>query len=171
VTLRCKGETIGWEGLRGYVKNWNLQGCSPHLCQLRTDGLALASKYWMYRSHTGVYGPSEPSSYWPIDTWLYPHYFIGWHKREIGYGPVDRSVDVLWIVLVVLFLRSSGPTQLCWWLCERLPHVDHMRYVWSWILCGPSVKSVWHVDRVFPCRVYINLNCHDYYIWVITYLW
>jgi hypothetical protein len=29
---------------------------TPHLCPLRTDGLAPVSKYWMYWSHTGVMG-------------------------------------------------------------------------------------------------------------------
>jgi hypothetical protein len=28
-----------------YVKSRYLQGCSPHLCRLRTDGLAPTSKY------------------------------------------------------------------------------------------------------------------------------
>jgi hypothetical protein len=28
-----------------YVANRHLQGCSPHLCRLRTDGLAPVSKY------------------------------------------------------------------------------------------------------------------------------
>jgi hypothetical protein len=27
----------------------------------------------------------------------------------IGWGPVDRSADVLWIGMRALFLRSSGP--------------------------------------------------------------
>jgi hypothetical protein len=40
-----------------FVKSWHLQGCSPHLCRLRTDGLAPASKYWTYRSHAGDMGP------------------------------------------------------------------------------------------------------------------
>jgi hypothetical protein len=34
-----------------------LQGCSPRLCRLRTDGLAPMSKYWTYRSHDDVMGP------------------------------------------------------------------------------------------------------------------
>jgi hypothetical protein len=39
-----------WRQLAGnvgewYVASWHLQGCSPHLCRLRTDGLAPASKY------------------------------------------------------------------------------------------------------------------------------
>jgi hypothetical protein len=40
----------------------HLQGCSPCLCRLRTDRLATASKYWTYRSHDSVYGPSKSSS-------------------------------------------------------------------------------------------------------------
>jgi hypothetical protein len=46
-----------------YVASRHLQGCSPRLCRLRTDGLASANKYWTYWSHAGVYGPSKPSSY------------------------------------------------------------------------------------------------------------
>jgi hypothetical protein len=34
-----------------------LGGCSPRLCQLRTNGLILVSKYWTYRSHIGDMGP------------------------------------------------------------------------------------------------------------------
>jgi hypothetical protein len=39
-----------WKLLVGKVGEWfvesrHLQGCSPRLCRLRTDGLALASKY------------------------------------------------------------------------------------------------------------------------------
>jgi hypothetical protein len=43
--LSWKVETIGWEGRRVDVVSRHLQGCIPRLCQLRTDGLAPASKY------------------------------------------------------------------------------------------------------------------------------
>jgi hypothetical protein len=33
-----------------YVESRHLQSCSPHLSQLRTDGLTPTSKYWTYRS-------------------------------------------------------------------------------------------------------------------------
>jgi hypothetical protein len=158
-----------------YVESRHLQGCSPRLCQLRTP----VSKYWTYRSHTGIYGPSKPSSWLPSDAWLCPHYFIGWLGRETGYGPADRSAGVLWIVSGALFLGSSGPTQLCWWLCERLLYVDHVRYVWSWTIHGLSVESVWcvgrifpcrvYIDSIFPCRMYINSNRRDSKIWVTTF--
>jgi hypothetical protein len=39
------------------VESRHLQGCSPRLCWLRTDGLALTSKYWTYRSHARNMGP------------------------------------------------------------------------------------------------------------------
>jgi hypothetical protein len=34
-------------------------------------------------------------------------------REKLGYGPVDRSAGVLWIVSGALFLGSSGPAQLC----------------------------------------------------------
>jgi hypothetical protein len=33
--------------------------------------------------------------------------------------------------------------------------------VWSGTIRESSMKSVWHVDRVFSYRVYINLNRRD----------
>jgi hypothetical protein len=47
---------------------------------------------------------------------------------------------------------------------ERLLYMDHMRYVWSRDIHRPSVKSVWRVDQVFPCRVYNNLNHRNFQI-------
>jgi hypothetical protein len=36
-----------------------------------------------------------------------PPCFIGWLGREAGYGPVDRSTGVLWIVSGALFSREQ----------------------------------------------------------------
>jgi hypothetical protein len=33
--------------------------------------------------------------------------------------------------------------------------------VWSGTLRESSMESVWHVDRVFPCMVYIDSNHRD----------
>jgi hypothetical protein len=41
------------------------------------------------------------------------HCFISWLVRETEYGPVDQSAGVLWIVLEVIFLRSSDFVKLC----------------------------------------------------------
>jgi hypothetical protein len=38
------GPTTG-KGGESDVESQDLQGCSPHLCWLRTDGLVLVSKY------------------------------------------------------------------------------------------------------------------------------
>jgi hypothetical protein len=40
---------------------------------------------------------------------------------------------------------------------ERLPTWT-MGDVWSRTIHESSVESVWCVDQVFPCRVYIDLN-------------
>jgi hypothetical protein len=37
-----------------------------------------------------------------------PPCFITWLEREVGYGPADRSADVLLIMSGALFLRSGG---------------------------------------------------------------
>jgi hypothetical protein len=117
-----------------------------------------------------VYEPSKPSSLPSTDVWLCLHCFIGWLGREIRNGHTDRSAGVLWIASGALFLGSSGPDQLCWWLRERLLYVDHVRYIWSRVIRGPSMESVWRVGRGFPYRVYINSNCRDSQIWVTTCL-
>jgi hypothetical protein len=44
---------------------------------------------------------------------------------------------------------------------ERLLYTDHMRRVWLRAICGLSMESVWCVDQVFPCRVYIDSNLLD----------
>jgi hypothetical protein len=41
----------------GDVASRHLQGCSPHLCRLRTVQLAPVNKYWTYRSHAGDMSP------------------------------------------------------------------------------------------------------------------
>jgi hypothetical protein len=43
---------------------------------------------------------------------------------------------------------------------ERLP-MRTIGDVWSGTIRESSVESVWHIDRVFPCRMYIDLNRRD----------
>jgi hypothetical protein len=42
--MESGGSSVGKDGEYN-VASWHLQGCSPCLCQLRTDGLAPMSKY------------------------------------------------------------------------------------------------------------------------------
>jgi hypothetical protein len=148
----------------------HLQGCSPCLCRLRTVRLTPMSKYWTYRSHAGDMGPVNlVASCWWMFGFL--HYFINWLGRETGYGPMDQSAGVLGIVSGALFLGSSDSVQLCRWLVEGC-HVQgpptgsvHRAYV-DWY-----GKHTCHVDRVFPCRVYIDSNHRDSRIWVTACSW
>jgi uncharacterized membrane protein YqaE (UPF0057 family) len=117
------------------------------------------------------YVPSKPSSRPLIDAWLCPHCFIGWLGREAGYIPTDRSANALWIVSGALFLGSSGPAQLCWWLVKDY----HIRGSPTGSVCRVYVD--WHgkrtcrVGQVFPCRVCIDSNHYDSWIWVTDCSW
>jgi hypothetical protein len=77
---------------------------------------------------------------------------------------MDRSADVLGIMSGASFLRSSGIRPNLSATRERLPCVDHMRYVWSGTIHGLSVGCMWRVGRVFSYRVYIDLNNRDFQI-------
>jgi hypothetical protein len=74
---------------------------------------------------------------------------------------VDRSAGVLEIVSGALFLESCGICPNLSVTHERLLCDDLVRYVWSGTIRGLSVGCVWRVGRVFPCRVYIDLNRRD----------
>jgi hypothetical protein len=43
---------------------------------------------------------------------------------------------------------------------ERLP-IQTIGDIWSKTIRESSVESVWSVDQVFPCRVYIDSNRRD----------
>jgi hypothetical protein len=91
------GSVEHWEGNGGksVVAILRFLCGSPSLCWLRTEGLVPMGKYLTYRSHAGVYGPSKPCTWLLTDAWLCPHYFIGWLRRETGYGPTYRSTGML----------------------------------------------------------------------------
>jgi hypothetical protein len=152
-----------------YVESRHLHGCSPRLSWLRTDGLTPASKYWTYRSHAGIYGPSKPNSRLSTDVCLSPllHWLAQKRSWVRNHGSVSRCA----------MNYVGSPFSWEQWLCptlsttrEGLLCIDHVRYVWSWTIHGLSVKNVWCVGRVFPCSVYIDSNRRDSQIWVTAYL-
>jgi hypothetical protein len=169
-----EGPSVGKDG-ECDAKSWHLQGCSPCLHRLRNDELAPVSKYWTYWPHTGVMGPVSlvAGCQQRIN---FPHCFIGCCGREAGYEPIDRLAIVLWIGSRALLLRGSGSVQHYWWLRERLLYMDYVRYVQSRAIHRPSVESMWHVGRVFLCRVYIDWIAatlrYEYrlFVVVITYI-
>jgi hypothetical protein len=89
------------------------------------------------------------------------YYFIGWLRRETGYGSMDRSANVVWIVSGALFLGSRDSVQLCRWLVEGyhirgLPAGSVRQTYVDW--CG---KRTCRVGQVSPCKVYIDSNRRD----------
>jgi hypothetical protein len=89
------------------------------------------------------------------------HCFIGWLGRETGFGPTDRSAGVLGIVSGALFLGSSDSVQLYRWLVEgchvRGPPTGSVRRAYmDW-----RGKRMCRVGRIFPYRMYIDLNRRD----------
>jgi hypothetical protein len=146
------------------VASQHLQGFSHCLCRLRTDGLTPTSKYWTYRSYAGDICPislvahcQEVLGLSTLVQWLCWRRNLGGSHRPLSWA--ERWSREQCIHPTLLMTR------------ERLLYVDYIRYVWSRTIRGPSMKSVWRVDWVFPCMVYINSNRRDSRIWVIIYLW
>jgi hypothetical protein len=156
-----EGPSVGKVG-EWNVESWHLQGCSPCLCWLRTDGLALASKYWTYWSHTGVMGLVSWGSC--VTTWskpLSPTPRLSWgRKNEVTWD--DGRASLSWSPRLLLCV---GACFILVETSERLPTWT-TGDVWSGPIRESSMESVWHVDGVFPCMVYIDSNRRNSRIWV-----
>jgi hypothetical protein len=139
---------------------------SPRLCRLRTEGLVPVSKYWTYRSHAGDMGPVSlvACHRQKLGLSLLLHW-LAWKRNWVRtHGLVSRRAEPF-------FSGAVGSVQIYRWL-EKGYHVR-----------GLPVGSVrrtyvdWHgkrtcrVDQVFSCRVYINSNHCDSWIWVTACSW
>jgi hypothetical protein len=143
---------------------------SPCLCRLRTEGLVPVSKFWTYRSHAGVYGPSKPSSLSSTDVWLKPTTSLVGLGEKLRWVP--RTTQPSWeVVSGALFLESSSISPTLLMTHKRLLYMDHVRYVWSRAIHGLSVECVWRIGRVFLYMVYIDSNHCDSWIWVTACSW
>jgi hypothetical protein len=149
---------------------WFLCG-SPHLCQLRTEGLAPVSKYWTYRSLAGVYGPSDHSNWLLADVWFFPTASLPTVGETLGMDPqIDQSVccglcrEPFFSGAVDLFKSVDNCVKGCH---VRGPPIGsvHRAYVES------RGKHTCYVGRVFPYRVYIDSNRRDSQIWVTACSW
>jgi hypothetical protein len=77
MALRWKVETASWEW-RGVVCGKSAPPrLQPPPMSIRDRWVAPASKYWTYRSHAGIYGPSKPSSR---------------HQQMLGFVPTASMV-------------------------------------------------------------------------------
>jgi hypothetical protein len=140
-----------WRQLVGKVREWyvvsrHLQGCSVLLCRLRTDELASVRKYWTYRSHVGVYGPSEPSNLPSIERGFTPTASMAGSGEKLSTNPhIGRSSccglcrEPFFLGAVALSIAVDDGTKVCYmwttWDTYGLgPYVD-----WAWKSCGVLV--------------------------------
>jgi hypothetical protein len=108
-----------------------------------------------------VYGPSKPSSLLLTEAWLKSTTSLAVRGEKLGGDPQIGQPACWGYSRESLFLGSNGIRPYLLVTHERLLYVDHVRYVWSRIIHGTSVESVWHAGQIFPYRVYINSNHRD----------
>jgi hypothetical protein len=121
--LRWKMKIVGCKGQEWYMTSRHLQGCSPHLCRLRTDGFALVSKFWTYRSHSGDMGPVSlvagcqlKLAFSPLLQWLIQE--RSWVRT---YGSLSRARGCV-----------GSPSSRGQWICSNL-----LTTSWIVAICGP----------------------------------
>jgi hypothetical protein len=144
VKLETGREPLGgkWRPSVGKVREWyvesrHLQSCSPHLCQLRTDELAPVSKYWTYWSHTGIYGPSKPSSWSPIGAWLMLTASLVGKGEKLGTDTRIGQPACYGLCREPFFSGAIGSVQICRCLTKGL-------YMWTtWDTYGPRPYADW----------------------------
>jgi hypothetical protein len=118
----------------------------PHLCQLRTDGLAPAIKYWTYWWHTGDMCPINWCSLFVNECLAFSTASMVVRGRETRWGPTDWSADVLGCSREFLFLESSDFVQWYGWLTKGY----HVRG----LLAGSVQVAYVHWREKRTCHVY-----------------
>jgi hypothetical protein len=135
--LRWKVKIVSWEGQGVVCGSWHLQGCSPRLYWLKTDGLTLVSKYSTYRSHAGIYGPSKPSSLSPTVAWLTPTASLVGLGEKLGTDPRVGQPVCFGLCLEPFFSGVVGSIQIC----RRLTKGCYMWIMWD--MYGPGPYADW----------------------------
>jgi hypothetical protein len=107
-----------------YVANRHLQGGSPHLCRLRTNGLTPTSKYWMYWSHVGDMGPIS---------------LVVGYQQKLDFSPLLHGLlwERSWVWTCRTVSRHAvdcvgSPSSQVQWICSNL-----LMTVWKVAMCGP----------------------------------
>jgi hypothetical protein len=136
-------------------------------------------KYWCVGAREQVlnvpiacwwYVPGKPSSLLSTNVWLKciaSMVMLGEKLRR-----VPRTTQRGWEVESgVLFFRSSESVQLCWVSVKnyhvRGPPIGSVRRTYmDW-----RGKRMCRVGWIFPCRVYIDSNHRDSWIWVTACSW
>jgi hypothetical protein len=144
-----KGPSVRRSG-ESDVESWYLQGCSPRLCQLSTDGLVSVSKYWTYWSHAEDMCPVNWCSIFFNRGWLKCTASMVVRREKLGGGPSDQLVDVLGIMSRALFLGSSEFIQLCCVHAKGCHARDRRHEPYGWRMRTTRGKRICHVGQVSP---------------------
>jgi hypothetical protein len=92
-------------------------------------------------------GTSKPSSLPSTDAWLKPTALMAVLGEKLRWVPWATQPG--WEVeSEALFLESSSIHPMLLMTRKMLLYADHVRDVWSRAIRGPSMRCVWHVDRV-----------------------
>jgi hypothetical protein len=117
------------------MESRRLQGCNPRLCQLRTDVLAPASKYWTYRSHAGDMGPVSLVAGWQHQLVFFPlpHWLL-WERSWVRTHGSDgrRAVDCV-----------RSPSSHGQWICTN-PLTTSWKVAMCW---SREIRMVWDHTR------------------------
>jgi hypothetical protein len=147
-----------------YVESQHLQGCSPHLCRLRTDGLALASKYWTCRSHAGDMGHGKSSSWLPTKNCLFPTASLAIMGEKMGMDPRIRrssSCRLCWEPFFsgeVDLYKSVDNFMKGWYMWTTWDMYGQWSYAdWAWKACGVLVELMSLI--VIDVMLLNALNC------------
>jgi hypothetical protein len=128
------------------MESRHLQGCSPCLSRLRTDGLTPASKYWTYRSHAGAYVPSKPSNLPSTEGGFTPTISMAGSGEKLVTDPwigqsscCGLSREPFFSGAVALSIAVDDGTKGCyilttWDMYGLGPYAD-----WVWKVCGVLV--------------------------------
>jgi hypothetical protein len=121
----------------------HLQGYSPRLYRLRTDGLSLMSKYWMYRSHAGDMSlVSLVACHQQIFGLSLPLQWLCWERNWGGsHGPLSRVER--WS-REHFFSRTIVSEQCYWWLTKGC----YIRTTWDMYGQGPYAYRDWNACGV-----------------------
>jgi hypothetical protein len=119
----------------------HLQGCSPHLCRLRIDGLPHASKYGMYRSHTGDICPISLVTYRQHTLGLStPLQWLCWKRNWGGSrGPLNRAERWSWEHFFLRAVHLSNPIDNSWKVSIGGPREIRMIEGHTWTECRKRV--------------------------------
>jgi hypothetical protein len=110
--FRGKGRQLVGKVGEWYLKSRHLQGCSPRLCRLRTEGLVPLSKYWTYRSHPSDMGPvslvvgcQQKLDFSPLFHWLL------WERSWVQSCGLDGRYAMDYV---------GSPSSRVQWVCSNL---------------------------------------------------